>query len=464
MAIWRKILSTDTHSFRKFAEFFTARYITVNKQNMSQEIELKFLVHPSAPDALRTVLNTLPGDHTIPCKLLNIYYETPDMQLRRHDMGLRIRGVDGRYEMTMKTAGQTVGGLHQRPEYNVELSEPELALSRFPQGIWPEGMDVVALESKLAPLFRTDFEREKWVVTYGESRIEIALDQGEIHSGEFSEPLCELELELLEGRVEDVLGLAREHLLRDGLRQGSLSKAARGYHLARGNAPRELKPLGVMETAPKATLEQGLSSALELALAHWQYHEELWVRGVPGAQAQVAEAVALVRHTLALFGGVVPRKASTHLREQLSQLTDALPGATDALAWSALSGDAKLTLTDWMVTRGWLAFLNDAARNKLAGSLKRFADTHLSRASAELKETFRQPLTGRYTEQLPRLERIIHTAFVLSGFYPRGERQAWIDGWQALRHAISANLIHEIEPLRKQALSAAPFWRHSGQH
>lgn len=430
---------------------------------MSQEIELKFLVHPSAPDALRTALNALVGDHTIPRKLLNIYYETPDMQLRRHDMGLRIRGVEGCYEMTMKTAGQTVGGLHQRPEYNVELDGPELALSRFPQEMWPAGLDVATLETQLAPLFRTDFEREKWVVTYGESRIEIALDQGEIQSGTFSEPLSELELELLEGRVEDVLGLAREHLLRDGLRQGSLSKAARGYHLARGNAPRALKPLTFLETAPKATLEQGLIGALELALAHWQHHEELWVRGVAGAQAQVAEAVALVRHTLMLFGGVVPRKASTHLREHLSELALALPQATDVLAWSTLAGRAKLTLTEWRVTRGWLPFLNDAARSKMDSSFKRFADTHLSRGAAELKEAFRQPLTGRYAEQLPRLERVIHTAYLLAGFYPRAERQPWIDGWQALRHAISANLTHEIEPLRKQALSAAPFWRHSGQ-
>lgn len=464
MAIWREILSTDKYSFRKFAGFVTARHITVSKQNMSQEIELKFLVHPDAPEALRAALNVLAGDHTIPRKLLNIYYETPDMQLRRHDMGLRIRGVDGRYEMTMKTAGQTVGGLHQRPEYNVELAEPVLALSRFPQDMWPQGLDVASLETALAPLFRTDFEREKWVVTYGESRIEIALDQGEIQSGEFTEPLRELELELLEGRVEDVLGLARTHLLRDGLRQGSLSKAARGYHLARGNPPRELTPLTVLETAPKATLEQGLLAALEQALAHWQYHEELWVRGVAGAQTQVTEAVARVRHILTLFGGVVPRKASTHLREQLTALLLALPEATEALVWSTLAGSAKLTLTEWMVTRAWQPFLNDAARGKMDGSFKRFADTHLSRVAAELKEAFRQPPGGRYAEQLPRLERAVHTACVLAGFYTRSERQVWIDGWQALRHAIANNLIYEIEPLRKQALSAAPFWRHSGQH
>ncbi|PIN63755.1 inorganic triphosphatase, partial [Klebsiella pneumoniae] len=46
--------------------------------------------------------------------MLNIYYETADNWLRRHDMGLRIRGDQGRYEMTLKIAGRVVGGLHQR--------------------------------------------------------------------------------------------------------------------------------------------------------------------------------------------------------------------------------------------------------------------------------------------------------------------------------------------------------------
>lgn len=464
MAIWREILSTDIYSFRKFAKFLSVGHITVSKQNMSQEIELKFLIHSGAVTALRDVLNALPGDHTIPRPLLNIYYETPDMQLRQHDMGLRIRGVEGRYEMTMKTAGHTVGGLHQRPEYNIALAQPVLELSRFPQDMWPAGLNVAEIESQLVPLFSTNFEREKWVVTYGESRIEIALDLGEIISGEYREPLSELELELLEGRVEDVLGLAREYFVRDGLRQGSLSKAARGYHLVRGNAPRKPLPLGIVQPAAKATLEQGLIAALELALGHWQYHEELWVQGNTGAQQQVAEAVSLVRHTLALFGGVVPRKASTGLREQLGLLGDALNAETvpENLPWSTLCGGAKLALTDWLVAHRWQPFLSEAAQGKINSSFKRFADTYLSRASSELKEAFRQPPLGRYDEQLPRLARVLDWAYTLSGFYPKDARQPWLDAWTALGRAIATDAYGEIEPLRKQALAVVPFWCHSG--
>jgi triphosphatase len=88
---------------------------------MAQEIELKFIVAQDGVDALREHLNALEAKHTPAGQLLNIYYETADNWLRRHDMGLRIRGDQGRYEMTLKIAGRVVGGLHQRPEYNIPL-------------------------------------------------------------------------------------------------------------------------------------------------------------------------------------------------------------------------------------------------------------------------------------------------------------------------------------------------------
>ena len=127
-----------------------------------------------------------------------------------HDMGLRIRGANGRYEMTMKIAGRVVGGLHQRPEYNIDISKPELELERFPAEVWPDGELPSTLAEQVQPLFSTDFWREKWLVTEGKSRIEIALDLGDVKAGEFQEPICELELELLEGDANDVLKLARK--------------------------------------------------------------------------------------------------------------------------------------------------------------------------------------------------------------------------------------------------------------
>lgn len=101
----------------------------------------------------------------------------------------------------------------------------------LPQEAWPEGIDVSLLDGKLAPLFTTDFTREALLVNEGESRIEVALDQGEIKADGRSEPISELEMELKEGRLEDVLALAKRLSSTSGIRLGSQSKAARGYRL-----------------------------------------------------------------------------------------------------------------------------------------------------------------------------------------------------------------------------------------
>ena len=432
---------------------------------MAQEIELKFIVEKDSVDALRQHLHQLSGEHFDPEQLLNIYYETPENWLRRHDMGLRIRGASGRYEMTMKIAGRVVGGLHQRPEYNIDIAKPELELDRFPAEVWPEGKLPDDLSAQVQPLFSTDFLREKWLVNEGKSRIEIALDLGEVKAGEYQEPICELELELLEGDAEDVLKLARKLVNQSGLRQGSLSKAARGYHLAAGNAPRVLKPTTILHVAPKASVEQGLEASLELALSQWLYHEELWARGVKNAKTSVQEAIGLVRHTLALFGGIVPRKASTHLRDLLVQ-TEALM-TSDVSAQTAIyspqSATAKLALTEFLVIRGWRAFLDAKAQTKIGESFKRFADIHLSRHAAELKTTFAYPLGDHYADQLPRLARNIDSMVLLSGAYDEVKAQAWLENWQGLKHAIETRQHIEIEHFRNEAISQEPFWLHSGK-
>jgi triphosphatase len=432
---------------------------------MAQEIELKFIVNPTALDTLRGTLNSLESEHGEPRQLINIYYETANNTLRSHDMGLRIRGVDGHYEMTMKIAGRVTGGLHQRPEYNVELKEPALDLALLPAEVWPEGIVPSALQTELKPLFNTDFSREKWVVTHRGSKVELALDLGEVKAGELSEPLCELELELLAGETSAVLEVAQQLVSLPGLRQGSLSKAARGYHLAKGNPPREIQPLSVLRVAPKATVEQGLEGSLELALAHWQYHEELWLRGSKAAKASVVNAVGLVRHALALFGGIVPRKASAHLRELLmtyeALLTQNLKA--EELVFSPESSRAKLALTEWLVGREWQKFVDDKGSVKLAGSFKRFADTHLSRHAAELRNTFQRPLGDSYGDQLPRLARETDSIRLLAGVYDDEQTLPWLDNWQGLRHAIATRQQVEIEHYRNEAISQAPFWLHSGK-
>ncbi|WP_368879660.1 inorganic triphosphatase [Proteus terrae] len=227
---------------------------------MSQlEIELKMSAIPAAiPHIIQRIL-TLPHQHSAPKKLTNLYFETTDNQIRRWDMGLRIRGVDESYEMTIKTAGKVVAGLHQRPEYNVKLEQPKLDLARFPAEVWPENTDLTLLETQLNVLFNTDFYREIWLVDFQNSQIEVVLDKGTIRAHQYELPIEEFELELKKGDVSDVIALATYLGEKGGLRLASRSKAARGYYLAKD---KPALSLSVVNLSPSDTTAQQLTKWL----------------------------------------------------------------------------------------------------------------------------------------------------------------------------------------------------------
>lgn len=430
---------------------------------MTIEIELKFITTPDAAGKLNDVMARWPHQHSAGQTLSNTYYETDEGQLRGWDMGLRIRGIDDRYEMTLKTAGQTIGGLHQRPEYNIALQKPQLDILQFPAEIWPAGTNLVALQERLKPLFTTHFVREKWNVTYQESEIEVAFDRGEVSAEALSEPLTEIELELKQGQRSDLLAFATELSKVGGLRLGSLSKAARGYALAKGNAPKTLRPVPLLKVRPKATVEQGMQAAFQLALNQWQYHEALWLRGNASALNEIQEALETLRQVFSLYGTLVPRKASSELRQCLTELEDVLlEEELDAhtVCFSPLSLKTQLALTRWIAEAGWRDFMDQKNETRLQGSFKRFSDIMLGRISADLKETFSQiNQPNEYQDKLTRLHRQQLAVHLLAGSYDETAVNAWLGNWQQLRQAIIDRQDIWLDGYRRQALRQSVFWK-----
>lgn len=250
---------------------------------MSQlETELKLSAIPAVnPHIIQRIL-TLPNQHTPPKKLTNLYFETANNQMRKWDMGLRIRGVDTHYEMTIKTSGKIVAGLHQHPEYNVNLKEPKLNLSLFPADIWPNECDIEELQSQLTVLFNTDFHREIWLVKYQESVIEVVLDKGTIRSHQHELPIEEFELELKKGSVEALIALATFLGEKGGLRLASRSKAARGYYLAKD---KPALSLSVVNLSPNETTAEQLTKWLS---AIQSLEEAIFANSTPPTITMVA--------------------------------------------------------------------------------------------------------------------------------------------------------------------------------
>lgn len=214
--------------------------IKLKRTQMTTEIELKYLIpanyedNDSAVDNITAMLKAQNITFTLDKKQLkNDYFDNSSLALRKMDIGLRIRGVDQKYEQTVKTAGKVVGCLHQRPEYNVALEGDHLDLLLFPDHIWPEDVDVVKLEKSLEVIFNTDFSRQRWLITQASGVIELVLDRGEIFTSPTIDTLAinEIEIELVSGDEQALFTLADQLMSVIQMKPGKLSKAARGYAL-----------------------------------------------------------------------------------------------------------------------------------------------------------------------------------------------------------------------------------------
>jgi len=278
------------------------------------EIELKFFVSPLAAGQLAKVLapyRLLEHDaHT----LTNVYFDTPDRQLRRWQMGLRVRTIGGEGDQpaesiqTIKVSGKVVGGLHQRPEYNVATDGSRPKLTAFPDKIWPSGADLSQLQRLITPMFSTNFQRSRWLVETDQGdQIEVAFDEGEICTNQGNEPICEVELELVAGDADALFNLAREIAAIGAVRLANISKALRGYRLAEQAPPEQLRLLSQVQLSPDDNLEQALMKQMSHALDHWQYHEQRFMEQPDLASLRQLQAgVMLLQQTVLYFQAKLP--------------------------------------------------------------------------------------------------------------------------------------------------------------
>jgi inorganic triphosphatase YgiF len=198
------------------------------------ETELKLSL--SAPELPRLLAHPLLSPAVETQRLLNTYFDTPELALQQRRMAVRERLAGEQWLLTVKTAGQSTAGLSRRQEWEGATTPGALQFDTLVDAA-ALSQTLMALRPQLQAMFCTDFERQRWVIAHGGAQIEIALDQGRIHvpGTDLSEPILELELELLSGLESALMALA------DVLRQtpqgpvqltpSDASKAQRGQAL-----------------------------------------------------------------------------------------------------------------------------------------------------------------------------------------------------------------------------------------
>lgn len=281
------------------------------------EIELKFLLQPDLVTKFTSLIDNAPFEISAPNvrHLRNGYFDTDQKALRQFDIGLRIRSCElatgeKSAEQTVKLAGQDVGGLHQRPEFNVDLPVPTnmvADLSLYEREIWPAGFDVDEIQQQLMLLFETDFQRTTWHVSMPSGTvIECVLDQGAVKANGQETIISEVELELVSGEVKELFAFAQYIASKVDVRLGFLSKAARGYHLLAGKS---LSCVDLNKVNVKAddAVETAFVKSLTAALKFVQHNEQVFCASMsPKSLRKVLDGWSLIIHVMQLFADLIP--------------------------------------------------------------------------------------------------------------------------------------------------------------
>ncbi|KKO65168.1 CHAD domain protein [Janthinobacterium sp. KBS0711] len=315
------------------------------------EIELKLLLAQQDVSRLRAHPLLAQSTQGAPqlLRMHDIYVDTPDLQLCRHQAGLRVRQVDGRWVQTLKAGGTVSGGLHSRHEWEGEVPGPQPDLAALGSAIGRKQpiralLRQDAIRGALQPVFTTRMERTVWQLrTPQGDEIECVLDQGVIESGADgaarSVPVSEIELELKQGQASSLFDVALALLQDVPLQLGHMSKAERGYRLAAS------QPLQAVKAQPLAldaamSVEQVFLAIAGNCLEQVSGNQD----GVAGGEDvesvhQMRVGLRRLRSALGMFKSLLALPDA--LKDELEWLGGALGEARD---WDVLAGNTLAQL------------------------------------------------------------------------------------------------------------------------
>ncbi|MGB6103750.1 MAG: CYTH and CHAD domain-containing protein [Pusillimonas sp.] len=230
------------------------------------ERELKLHVPAASAAAIENELRRAGATHIA---LRARYFDTQDKDLARAGVALRVRLEGGQWVQTAKGPGPDE---LTRIEINHPRARPELDISLY-TGTVLEPL-FLRLGKPLMARYETCIDRLVLRQAGSCGVVELALDQGTIRAGQLELPVCELELEQIDGDTDHLFTLGQRWLTRHSLILDFRSKAERGSllgDLAPANqsasgpdqpprqANSDFRPLFAPQHARPVTLKAGMS-------------------------------------------------------------------------------------------------------------------------------------------------------------------------------------------------------------
>lgn len=353
------------------------------------EVELKFDLPPEAHAAFRR-LAPIAAAKARTTRLHALYFDTPELELRAHGMSLRLRRSGRRWVQTLKAGASGAGGLHTREEWEFDRPRPALDLALF--AATPLG-DLPHLDQRLGEIFHVDMRRTTWEIEVSPgNRVEVALDRGQVSRARQSDPVAEVEIESVAGDPLAVFELAAQLVDHAPLRPSAVTKAQRGYQLARDEAAAPIKASRV-ELFTAQSPGEAARTMVAAALGQLQANEPgVLAARDPEYLHQFRVALRRLRSALRVFRKRVEPEFETRVRMELRWIAQQTSPARD---WDVLA------------TQTLPAILKAHGNLRVARSMRSRVAIRRAAARAQLRESILSP---RYARLMLDLARWLATA------------------------------------------------------
>ncbi|WP_444995452.1 CYTH and CHAD domain-containing protein [Aliikangiella sp. IMCC44359] len=443
---------------------------------MASELELKLAATPEKLSEIREL--NFPGAASQgewkTSRLVNTYFDTENFKLSEVSIGMRIRKTEDRLIQTVKSSGKAIGGLHQRNEDEVELETNRLDITQ----ITDPYLQILVEEANeedgdFIACFTTNFDRTTCLLGFSDgTQIEVALDIGTIESGDESMPICEVELELVEGSAEYLFAIGRYLIKELGLTLYNASKARRGYSLCENLSPDRYR-MQVVELSQGVEAEQAFEQICYTGLKHWQYYELFLNKAkAHSAVLEMYRSLIYLHHMYMIFGGLIPRQATQDLRNNWNWLAEAMRPIVDAAKhkrylgrylqqkadWDLVEEQQQkitiaaeqsieefkallatqrynlmmLNMSQWLYFKEWRNFIPEKDRNNLSTPIVDFARKQLDHMLKELKRDLGPKVDLQpqdYYKLIAKIRRALDTGLFFGGLFDSQKRQVYRQPW-----------------------------------
>lgn len=405
--------------------------LLVTRKDLSKVFRLRTMT-----DALRAA----PQRRLMRCS----YHDTPEHDLRKHGIELRILRVGREWIQTMKVLDDGLIGPYSPTEFECPVASGQPDFAPLAEAGAPPALLAPEIQSRVMEIFEIRFWRRKGVLEFTNgAMIEICADSGSVIAGEESATICEVNLELKRGLPDSLHEVANELASKIDVQLNLLSKPDLGYHLIEGFEP---KPVFAKKTKLSGgrTVEEVFARLLTESVEHAFANEEAVLESsdIEGVH-QMRVGLRRFRSVLSVFKPIIPEDCCNVAKEKARPLLAALGPARDwdvfvteqiaalrrsmpdwehfadlervaetlrARAYQGLREllrsrayhQAKLTLVSWIACHGWRASMTS---EELAG-LKRPADEFVKLALQQGHQRIRKRGRGIRRKKVDELHRL----------------------------------------------------------